>query len=384
MNGHINSHEMKKNNRELVLKCIRGGKYSRADIAIKTKMTRASVTNIVNELIENNMVKEGAVLSDGKVGRSSTILSIDSSKGYVIGINISRIGVSTSVCDYDCNLLRESFIEFDVGKQRVRTLEYIERQLNGYFETFGKEKFLGIGISVPGPVNAKKGQILKPTGFSDWWDFNFKNYFYGAYGLNVTVANNATTFTVYEHVYGKAKDYSDFIGIVIDSGVGGCAIIDGEVYYGVSGIGLEIGHVCLDMNGERCLCGSTGCSELYIATQNILKYAMSEDPAFTAWNIIVDAAENGNPKACAVIQKQAKYLANLLISVTNSWDMQCFYIFGDMCYKPEILHGYIKKMFNKSFLWHNENEISIFFADSVNTTSSVAAANLALLETESL
>ena len=382
MNNCVNSYEMKKINREVVLRYIREGKYSRADLSKKTKLTRATVTNIVNELLENKVVKEGDVMSDGKVGRNSTALSIDSSKGYVIGVNISRIGVSISVCDYGCNVVEESFVQFDVGNDRARALEFIENQVERYFRVYNKERFLGMGISVPGPVHAEKGQIFKPSQFNDWWGFNPKNYFENLYGLKVFVANNATTFVVHEHIYGNVKNFDNFIGLVIDSGVGGCAIINNEVYYGASGIGLEIGHICLDMNGEQCSCGSTGCSELYIATHNILKFAQTLNPDFTSWNKVVDAAENGDADAWTVIERQAKYLSYLLVSIANSWDVLIFYICGDFCYKPKYLHECISKRIGKSIAWHGDAEIKIMFAETANTTSSAAAANLALLKVE--
>lgn len=99
-----------------------------------------------------------------------------------------------------------------------------------------------VGIGVPGLVEAKTGKILKCPNLKCFEGVNLKKDFQ----KEVRLANDAKCFLLAEAKLGAAKGYSNVLGVIMGTGIGGAVMIDGKPYQGAQGWAGEFGHIIID------------------------------------------------------------------------------------------------------------------------------------------
>jgi glucokinase len=125
----------------------------------------------------------------------------------------------------------------------------------------GRGSVKGIGIAAPGPLNPWTGVIYNPPNMPGWDGVPLKRLFEDRYGIPVQVGNDANLAAVGEHRYGAGKGCQHLVYITVSTGIGGGVIIDDRLLLGSRGFAGEVGHMTIDMRGERCACGNVGCLE---------------------------------------------------------------------------------------------------------------------------
>ncbi len=119
----------------------------------------------------------------------------------------------------------------------------------------------GIGIAAPGPLDPWTGVIYNPPNMPGWDKVPLKQLFEERYGMPVQVANDANLAAVGEHRYGAGKGFRQLVYVTVSTGIGGGVIVDDRLLLGAGGFAGEVGHMAIDMRGERCACGNLGCLE---------------------------------------------------------------------------------------------------------------------------
>ena len=118
----------------------------------------------------------------------------------------------------------------------------------------------GCGVGCGGPMTAG-GELVSPLNIPQWRGFPLRARLGTRFGLSVVVDNDAKAFALAEGRFGSAADASNFIAIVVSTGVGGGIVLDGRLLHGRLGNAGHIGHVVVDPDGPRCKCGGQGCLE---------------------------------------------------------------------------------------------------------------------------
>jgi predicted NBD/HSP70 family sugar kinase len=270
-----NSKLSKKINRELVLKTIYNNKpISRADIARITCLTPASITKIIDEFLKIGLVVEKGNDFSG-IGRKPIMLDINKDKFYVIGLYVARKSISGIVT----NLNAEIKLKIQDKKSYLNQKNLIDKVVelvNKLIENskIDKSSILGIGMAVPGPINAKKGEIidkgLKAEPPYNWKRLPLVEKVSEATGLPVFADNCSNVSAIGESWFGNGIKYNNFILISFGEGVGGGLVLKSRLYRGEDDIVGEIGHNTIDINGPQCECGNYGCLELYIKNSSIM------------------------------------------------------------------------------------------------------------------
>ncbi len=124
-----------------------------------------------------------------------------------------------------------------------------------------RDSVKGIGIAAPGPLDPWTGVIYNPPNMPGWDRVPLKQLFEDRYGMPVQVANDANLAAVGEHRYGAGKGYRQLVYVTVSTGIGGGVIVNDRLLLGAGGFAGEVGHMTIDMHGERCACGNVGCLE---------------------------------------------------------------------------------------------------------------------------
>ena len=343
--GNINSNRMKVSNKMLILNAIRKSRMSRADLARETGLTRAAVSIIIDNLISEGLVKEGETLT-ARYGRKGKAIRLNLENNYALGLALYRERIAYGCVDLEGNVYGYNSFTYSQTDNRDEILKKIVDGLKELQEQFKDRDFLGLGISAPGPVWTERGKILSPPRFELWQDFEIVKYFSEMFEGKVHLENMSNAMAMAESYFGKGDNYDSFAEIVMDSGIGSGIILHGNIYRGSNGLGNEIGHMTLNINGEMCSCGNRGCAEMYASDDAIVEYAKTKNRDLNSWEKIVDGAERGDIICSSILDREAEYLSTLAINIINIFDLSAVVFAGKITYKFDILRKIIKKNIN--------------------------------------
>ena len=130
----------------------------------------------------------------------------------------------------------------------------------------------GIGVSATGGINSKLGIVEGSAGhIKNWEGTNIKERLEAEFGMNTAVLNDANAAALGEMWKGVAKGRENVVVMTIGTGVGGGIIVDSKILLGSKGFAGEIGHIPVNVDGEECSCGNTGCIEHYGSTSALVR-----------------------------------------------------------------------------------------------------------------
>lgn len=327
-------------NRQIALTLVRTRQpISRADLARLMGVRRGAVSLIINELIAEGLIFEGAT-GEAQRGRKPTFLYIDSRRRSIVAVDVRVSRTFLMATDRVGRPLQGvmSFPTPRTPKQLVADLSRrIKRLLADHPELGTCE---GIGLAVPGMVDRYTGKLLNaPT--LDWHDVDLKTPLALATGVPVYVENSGRACALAQiwNIGDAERASGDLVFISVSDGVGVGVLINGEMLRGSHSVAGEFGHVPISIDGPRCFCGATGCWEAYISNlATISRYfgrplgAPSPDEGGVSFTIddLVARARAGDAKAVSAIQATARYLGLGLASIVNALDPARVYIGGEI------------------------------------------------------
>lgn len=325
----INAVIMRQINRKLILDEIRRQPVSRAELSEITMLTRASVTQIIDELLAEGIVVEGDVVGRSRLGRKSTRLAINPEAKVIFGVHLSRAG-----CDVGAVDMRGSVLRYETLDVAGRSADDVLDEVGGILVRMRGEMGLdekrafGIGFCAPGPLDPNSGVILNPPNFAAWRGVAVARKLSGRTRMNVYMENNSNAHALAEKYFGCAAD--SFALIRVDEGVGAGVIINGRLYHGAHSFAVELGHLTVDPNGPKCDCGNHGCLETYISLPNLLA-----GTPYATWDALLDHLDE--PLAAAAMDRLVEYFSQGIVNVLNCFDIDRVVIGDELARRPEPL-----------------------------------------------
>lgn len=371
----LNAAEMRRFNRSLVLEHIRTGECSRIELAKKTGLTRAAISLIVDELLEEGILLQGSAISSS-VGRRAVSLLLNPNAFYVVGLDISRTHYALGILDFCGKCLKQVKKRIDSRITAKDVLDEIKNEMLVMLENPPQGKLLGMGITAPGPLDVNEGKLLNPPNFEKWHGISLVDYFKNILDCPVVLEKNSGALALAEKVYGAGRQYDSFFGLVVDTGIGGGFVNQGRLYRGSFGFGAEIGHTSVDCFGDMCDCGNNGCVELYASVPRILEWAVSLDSSFNDWKVIIDEAMAGNLLALNVAEREAEYLSCIITTIVQVLDVPAVVIFGDLTYKFELIQNLIREKVNSRILSRSLGGVEIKASRLTDAPAILASGNL--------
>jgi len=133
-----------------------------------------------------------------------------------------------------------------------------------------------VGVGCGGPM-APGGAHVSPLNIPAWREFPLRARLESLTGLAVHVDNDAKALALGEGWVGAAREESDFVAMVVSTGVGGGIVVDGRLLDGAAGNAGHIGHVIVEPGGRVCACGAQGCLEAE-ASGTAIRAITGDDP----------------------------------------------------------------------------------------------------------
>ncbi|GAA4559370.1 ROK family transcriptional regulator [Planotetraspora kaengkrachanensis] len=274
--GHAS---LRRANLALVLRHLREeGSCSRADIADSTGLHRATVSNLMAELLERGLVREVGTERAGAIGRPRRAVALDGSHVGALGMEINVDYIAVHGTDLSGRVLVERRISFDAmgqGPDRsLAELGRVTRRVIGDMKRAGAPPG-GIVVGVPGLVDSGRGVVALAPNLG-WHGLPLADRLreeLGGLQVPVTVDNDANLAALAEYTSGVAAGTADMVSLTGEVGVGGGIIVGGRLLRGADGFSGEVGHLPVDPGGDRCGCGRVGCWETKVGFAALVRSA---------------------------------------------------------------------------------------------------------------
>lgn len=318
-------------NSRMVLRTIyEYGEISRADLARLTQLTRATVSEVVGDLIERGLVEEvghGA----SAVGRTPILLSVVDEARHVAAISVTNESVAGALVSLRGGLRAATVVALPRrdGAAALATIYAVADSLTAAADG----PLLGIGINTPGLIDISSGTVVRGVSFG-WEDLPLGAMLQERYHLPAYVSNDSHSLALAEYMFGPAQGTPNLVVVKVGNGIGAGIILGGRLYTGEGYGAGEIGHLVVEEGGAPCKCGNSGCLETVASAVALLGRAralaaadpgsplgrLAPAPASMTLDMIALAARDGDPGAGALVADAGRSLGVAvagLVSVLN-------------------------------------------------------------------
>lgn len=278
----INMSEAKRKNRAAILKYInKTGPCSRKDIAEYTGLTPASVTQLCQELLEEDMIFETGERGESSgVGRKRILLDLNWDYAYVLGVVIESETTVIALCNARGRMVemkkRKTDTSVSPEAYLTRVAKACKKMLDDHSDLMPRIRC--VSVTVTGPVDKEKGTSVKAY---DLWDEEVPvcSIIEKIVKIPVCIENNVDAFAMAENLFGYGRQYEDLMLVKWGPGVGSSIISGGYIYESKVKKAAEIGHIIVEKSGHQCSCGKKGCLQTmvsYQALSQILDFEMED------------------------------------------------------------------------------------------------------------
>lgn len=381
INQTWNQLTVKKGNKSIVLDTIKNNSMiSRADIANVTGLNKGTVSSLVTELLEEQLICESGP-GESSGGRRPVMLYFNHNAGYSIGIDLGVNYVLGILTDLQGNIFTETKVTF-----QQLTYEEIEGKMREVIDLlisivpecpYG---VVGIGLGVPGTVSNEGEILLAPN--LNWKNVHMQSILEKAYNIPVTVENEANAGAYGEMTFGAGKIYNNLIYVSAGIGIGTGIILSRSIYKGTNGFSGEMGHMTIQANGLKCRCGNEGCWELYASEQALLREAEKSDfclpqsGTITLDNLLF-FAESGNEDAAKLFAKIGKYLGIGLNNIINTFNPEQIILGNRLSTARKWIEKSMMDQVAQHTLWFQHTELDITFSKLSTHSTALGAAAIA-------
>ena len=230
------------------------------DLSTRIHKSFPITAKLIEELmIENLVIESGYAPSTG--GRRPLTYSIQKDMMYLVSVAMDQFVTKIAIID-----MRNNFVS-TVEKiilplpDNPHALEVLREKIAAVIDSSGisKEKFVGVGIGMPGFVNVKKGINYSFLPLPN--NKSITKHISEKIELPVFIDNDSSLIALAEYYFGGARGEKNAMVVNIGWGIGLGMILNGELFRGHEGFAGEFSHIPLFLNGKLCECGKVGCLE---------------------------------------------------------------------------------------------------------------------------
>ena len=317
------------------------GQIARSTIARTLNVSPGSVTALTADLIADGFLREvGSVTREAIRGRPPVALELVPEALHVIGVKLSDERHTAVLTDFGGSLLASASLdaasEKTTANALLRETEILIKQLCDIAQIL-PHSISAIGVGISGIVDCKTGIVAWSPLLRDL-DIALGDLFATHFGTPVLIDNDANVLTLAELWFGAGRALSNFVVVTIENGVGMGFVIDNQLFRGAHGMGLELGHTKVQLDGALCRCGQRGCLEAYLADYALAREAstllgMSPDKAQNlpeALKKLYEKAADGTPVIRTIFQRAGRYLAVALSNIIHLFDPELIILSGQV------------------------------------------------------
>lgn len=345
---------------------------SRTDLAEEMGLTRAAVTLIINDLIENGVILEAESRAIPN-GRPPVVLEINPKRGLVAAVDMGATHINIAIADFSAKIIEEISLPFDIKQGPQICLAEASRIMQELLDRSGINisEIMAVGVGVPGPVVKDAGMVMSPPIMPGWDRFPILKTLEKEWGCPVSLNNDAELGALGEWAYGAGRGEKNLAFIKVGSGIGAGLIINQQIYGGTTGSAGEIGHITIEENGPLCTCGNHGCMEAFAGGNAIALQArkmvesgkrtlLSKIPIenITAQEV-AESARRGDLPSQEIIMRAGTFIGIAIAGLVNLFNPGAVIIGGGVAQAGDLLTTSIRQAVRERSLHASEQSVHI-------------------------
>lgn len=256
---------LRETHEERVLTALRTqGPLTRAQLAQQTRLSRATLSSIVQTLLAKEAVTERAAAGETSAGaatravrgrgRPVSLVSLNPGGGLAVGMDLGHRRIQVTIANVAHEMVASDGIacaERTPWARRVQLAVGLVDELTTRRE-ISLTSLAGLGVGIVGPVPSERAGLVRDT-------------LTERFGVPVHVDNNTRLAALAEATWGAGAAVESVLYLRLSYGVGGGLVLGGRLLAGAGGAAGELGHISIDRDGPRCSCGGHGCLERYLS-----------------------------------------------------------------------------------------------------------------------
>ncbi|SDO86666.1 Sugar kinase of the NBD/HSP70 family, may contain an N-terminal HTH domain [Phyllobacterium sp. YR620] len=316
-------------NRRIMIDALRvNGALSRADLARATGLTPQTVSNIIEELASDGLVRSQATVRRGR-GQPATPYQLVPEGAFAIGLQIDRHVTRTVIV----NLVGEVLVKFEAklppGGPAEGVLVILDLVRRARAELAARtsdadKRLVGLGVAMPGPFGINT-LYDDPWMMTAWQNFPLIDRIAEGTGLEVALQNDAAAAATAERLLGAAHGLDHAICIYFGYGLGAGLILNGELYGGAHANAGEIGMILALIPGDG---DDVEPLEHYASMASLCKLLSIDPSEPQLFEMVSDALQKGSPQIEAWIADVAQRLRRAIQALESIFDPQTIILCG--------------------------------------------------------
>ena len=252
----------------------------------------------------------------------------------VIGVDVGGTKTLAAVVDRHGEIEQDVVHSTDISSQDalLAGLDAIVQELRD-----GRE-IAALGFGIPSRVDQRSGRAVASVNIP-LAGVDFRDRMRERHGVPVGIDNDANAATIGEWHAGAARGARYVVMLTLGTGVGGGLILDGRPYRGASGVGAELGHIVIGLDGPPCGCGGHGHLESYAAGPVADRAARELYGNGSDGHELVERGRKGEPEAVEALAEIGRRLGTGIASFVNVFEPELVVVGGGFGTAGELLLG---------------------------------------------
>jgi predicted NBD/HSP70 family sugar kinase/DNA-binding XRE family transcriptional regulator len=323
-------------NRRIALSFLRRHHpMSRADLARRLGLQRSTVSAIVDQLIDEGWVMEGAIGRVAARGRRPRFLHLNVERAGIIGVDLRPETTTVGLADVDARFVAHT--SWPTPRGPANFVRELARTIASLRSAHPRIVCEGIGVSLPGRV-APSGRLMFAPNLG-WPQVDLKQAIEHATELPVAIENAANACALSELWFGRYPDnIRHLVGVTVSEGIGVGLLLNGQLVHGADAMAGEFGHVVIDDRGPLCSCGRRGCWERFASNSAAIQYyvdrtqerATSSNVARPRFEGLIALADGGDTLAVEALERMGRFLGMGIAGLATGLAPEVIVIIGDV------------------------------------------------------
>lgn len=337
-------------------------------------VTRLMSDGLVIESQESLQTKDSAT--------AGVPLTLNPIAGGAVGVDFAHERLRVLVANLAHQVLAEETFELPLDYDVSVAMDLAAKSVLNLIERSGleRDRVLGVGLGVPGPVDQQRGRPTPSSISSNWVDVDVKREFHDRIDLPVLLDNNANLGALAEVMWGAAQGHSDVVYLKVGTGIGAGLILGGKPWRGVAGAGGEIGHMIIDETGPLCRCGNRGCLEVYVGISAQLRLLAPVFGEEVSENQLLSLAAQGDRRCQRLFSDVGRMLGTALASVCNIVNPGLIVLGGELARAFDLVYKSVREAIDVHALHLAANSVEIVAGQLGDRSEALGGAALVFHE----
>lgn len=303
---------------------------SRQQLVKSTGMSRATLYERLDTLTRRGYIYEAEPLNSTG-GRPSRKIRFEDRGRVILTMTLGQTHGTVSITDTTGHQLRSETFELEIQAPAETVLAPLVEAGRRLAEQGTDETLLGIGISLPAPVEAETGHVKHQTTIPGWSPDSVVNALTSAWNVPLVIENDARAAALGE----RTSDRETVVYVKVGTGIGCGIVVEGSILRGAHGSAGDIGHIRMSSNGPLCRCGRHGCLAAYSSGR-----ALRDQLGHLGLKRIDDisaAVRQGHPEVLEALDSAADVLGRALAATVTTLNPDRLVLGGQIGALPQFV-----------------------------------------------